>query len=100
MKRLVLCAALLLPLAALAAHVRHHRRADPEGGRSSRWTAIQRPPSGPARWIGAYNAGCVQGAVALPASGPGYEVMHLQRHRYFGHPVLVGFVRRLAARAT
>jgi len=102
MKRLVLCAALLLPLAALAANVRHHRRADPDRAwrLSSRWSAIQRPTSGPARSIGAYNAGCVQGAVALPASGPGYEVMHLQRHRYFGHPVLVGFVRRLAARAT
>jgi penicillin-insensitive murein DD-endopeptidase len=91
MKRLLSCAALLLPLAAIAA--------DRGWTRSSRWSAIQTPKRGPAKSIGAYNAGCIQGAVALPPAGPGFEVMHLGRHRYFGHPVLVGFVRRLATRA-
>jgi penicillin-insensitive murein endopeptidase len=67
---------------------------------SARWSAVKTAKSGPARAIGAYNGGCVQGAVALPAEGPGFEVMHLGRHRYFGHPELVGFVRRLALSAS
>ena len=92
MKRLIVCAVLLAPLAALAADFRWRS--------AQRWSAIQTPKPGPARAIGAYNAGCIQGAVPLQATGPGFEVMHLGRHRYFGHPVLVGFVRRLATRAS
>jgi penicillin-insensitive murein endopeptidase len=66
---------------------------------SSRWSQQRTPKDGPPRSIGAYNAGCLQGAIALPAEGLGFEVMHLHRHRYFGHPLLVGFVRRLAEHA-
>jgi len=85
-------ALLLLPLAADGA--------GPTWTASTRWSAVQTAKSGPARAIGAYNGGCVQGAVALPPDGPGFEVMHLGRHRYFGHPELIGFVRRLAIAAS
>jgi penicillin-insensitive murein endopeptidase len=61
------------------------------------WGAQRTPGPGPARSIGAYSAGCVDGAVALRVSGRGYEVMHLERRRRFGHPVLIDFVRRLGA---
>jgi penicillin-insensitive murein endopeptidase len=61
------------------------------------WAALRAPRKGPATAVGGYSAGCLQGAVALPPSGPGYELLHLGRHRGFGHPDLVEFIRRLAA---
>jgi penicillin-insensitive murein endopeptidase len=66
---------------------------------AARWNALRGPRRGPPRSIGTYAAGCVDGAVALPPSGPGYEVLHLERRRSYGHPVLVDFVRRLAVEA-
>jgi penicillin-insensitive murein endopeptidase len=64
---------------------------------AARWNAEKLPRPGPPRAIGTYAAGCLDGAVALPISGPGYEVLRLERHRRFGHPVLIDFVRRLGA---
>jgi len=49
--------------------------------------------------IGAYSAGCIGGAVPLAINGKGYQVMRLSRGRYYGHPELVRFIERLAARA-
>jgi penicillin-insensitive murein DD-endopeptidase len=91
MSRALLAVALLLPLATGGA--------DLTWTRAARWSAQTGPKGGPAQAIGGCNAGCLQGAVALPQAGPGFEVMHLGRHRYFGHPLLVDFVRRLALRA-
>jgi penicillin-insensitive murein endopeptidase len=45
--------------------------------------------------IGTYTSGCVSGAVALPASGKGYQVMRLSRNRFYGHPNLVLFIQQL-----
>jgi penicillin-insensitive murein endopeptidase len=59
------------------------------------WALLTAPSVGAARAIGDYSAGCVQGAVALPLDGPGYQVMHPARLRYFGHPTLVDFVQQL-----
>jgi penicillin-insensitive murein endopeptidase len=64
---------------------------------AARWSAQRTPRPGPPRSIGTYAAGCLDGAVALRPSGPGYEVMRLERHRRFGHPALVEFIRRLGA---
>jgi penicillin-insensitive murein endopeptidase len=47
--------------------------------------------------IGSYAKGCLRGAVALPVTGPGWEVMRLSRNRNWGHPALVRFIERLAA---
>jgi penicillin-insensitive murein DD-endopeptidase len=47
--------------------------------------------------VGSYTRGCIRGAVELPTSGPGWQVMRLSRNRDWGHPALVGFVERLAA---
>lgn len=63
------------------------------------WGAVLGPAPAPARAIGGYARGCLGGAVALPASGPGYQVMRLSRHRYFGHPQLIAFIRALAKKA-
>jgi penicillin-insensitive murein endopeptidase len=63
------------------------------------WGRFTEPAPGAARAIGEYSAGCLQGAVALPLDGPGYQVMHPSRLRYFGHPDLIGFVRQMGKQA-
>jgi penicillin-insensitive murein endopeptidase len=61
-----------------------------------RWSRVATPKNGPALAIGQPGAGCVQGAVALPLQGAGWLVVHPERHRAFGHPSLISFVRKLA----
>jgi penicillin-insensitive murein endopeptidase len=63
------------------------------------WNAQRVPAPGPAQAIGSPSGGCLQGAATLPASGPGYELLHLKRNRRYGHPELIAFVRRLGAAA-
>lgn len=45
--------------------------------------------------IGSYTSGCLSGAVALPASGKGYQVMRLSRNRVYGHSTLIQFIQQL-----
>ena len=61
------------------------------------WEKIQEPLTGPAAAIGAYAAGCLQGAEALPLDGDGYSVMRPSRHRFFGHPSLITYITNLAS---
>jgi penicillin-insensitive murein DD-endopeptidase len=103
---LVVVLAALVPLATAAATARHgkkkhaHTPAPPSWSSTAVWSAQSTPTAGPPRAIGSYAAGCLRGGVALPAIGPGFEVLHRSRHRFFGHPALVEFVRRLAAQTT
>ena len=53
----------------------------------------------PPRSIGSYADGCLAGAVALPVSGPTWQVMRVSRNRYWGNPSLVAFIERLADNA-
>ena len=55
--------------------------------------ALQVPPQA----IGQYDRGCVAGAGKLPMNGPGWQVMRLSRNRFWGHPVLLGYLGKLAA---
>ena len=57
------------------------------------------PLLGVPRSIGSYADGCLAGAVALPISGPIWQVMRLSRNRYWGNPSLVAFIKRLADHA-
>lgn len=57
------------------------------------WPSFVTPARGPARAIGDYSGGCLQGARGLPIEGLGYQVMHPSRKRFFGHPALIDFVR-------
>jgi penicillin-insensitive murein DD-endopeptidase len=57
------------------------------------------PLPGPPRSIGSYGDGCLAGAVALPISGPTWQVMRKSRNRYWGNPSLVAFIERLADNA-
>jgi penicillin-insensitive murein DD-endopeptidase len=54
------------------------------------------PSAGPPQAIGFYDRGCLNGAIALPADGPNWQVMRLSRNRAWGHPVLIAFLERLA----
>src|SRR5215472_10206522 len=54
------------------------------------------PAPGPAEAIGSYDRGCLEGAAALPADGPNWQVMRPSRNRAWGHPVLIAFLERLA----
>lgn len=63
------------------------------------WGTVSEPSPAPARAIGGYALGCLGGAVQLPATGPGYQVMRPSRNRAYGHPDLVAFVQNLARRA-
>src|SRR4029079_4384873 len=54
---------------------------------------------GPPRSIGGDFDGCLAGAVALPITGPTWQVMRPSRNRNWGHPHLVRFIERLAANA-
>jgi len=78
---------------------------DPTGGAAARglvakqWQAQRAPAGGPALSIGTCSCGCLQGAATLPVSGPGWEVLHLDRNRRYGHPSLVAYIERLAGAA-
>ncbi len=52
----------------------------------------------PAHVYGFYSKGCISGAQPLPLDGPGWQVMRPSRNRFWGHPALLAFVERLAAR--
>src|SRR5438552_2097478 len=54
------------------------------------------PAAGPPEAIGAYERGCLEGAVMLPADGPNWQVMRPSRNRAWGHPVLILLIERVA----
>jgi penicillin-insensitive murein endopeptidase len=60
---------------------------------TQRWGTVLQPATGPARIIGSYTAGCIQGAIPLPPEGEGFQTMHRGRRRYFGHPSLVQYIQ-------
>jgi penicillin-insensitive murein DD-endopeptidase len=59
------------------------------------WAKVSTPSKGAARAIGDYSSGCMSGAAKLAFDGPGYQVMHPSRLRYFGHPELIDFIAKL-----
>lgn len=66
---------------------------------SAEWAAAATPAPGPVQVFGPTSAGCIQGAVALPPDGPGYQAIRLSRNRHWGHPAMVEAVQGLARRA-
>ena len=59
--------------------------------------AVTAPTHQAPRSIGSYAKGCIAGARALSADGPGWAVMRLSRDRFWGQPELLDFIRGLAA---
>ena len=62
-------------------------------GVTTPFATVKTPTRGPAHAIGGYSAGCIEGAIALPKRGAGFKVVHPERKRMFGHPLLVGLIR-------
>jgi penicillin-insensitive murein endopeptidase len=67
--------------------------------RAAAFARFRTPVRASAESVGAYANGCLLGAATLPVSGPGFEVLHVDRNRRFGHPTLVAYIRRLATEA-
>src|SRR5215475_555437 len=63
------------------------------------WSAVVAPAPGLPRSVGTYTAGCVQGAIALPPEGPGFQTMRRYRRRFFGHPTLIQYLQDLTEAA-
>ena len=59
------------------------------------WGNVSTPLPGPPEVYGFYTAGCIAGASALPLRGEGFQVMRPSRNRYYGHPNLIAFVKKL-----
>ena len=72
----------------------------PSGSQAQSWSDVVAPAPGLPRAVGSYTAGCVQGAVALPPEGPGFQTMRRYRRRFFGHPTLIRYLQDLAAATT
>ena len=85
--------------AAPDAGVANANNAPKSRGFDQRWSHVATPLRGPARAIGLPGAGCVQGAIELPVQGTGWQVVHPERHRQFGHPALLAYLRSLAVRS-
>ncbi|MGZ3694214.1 MAG: penicillin-insensitive murein endopeptidase [Bdellovibrionota bacterium] len=89
---LVIFTAFLGATTAMAAHT-------PEENRElfALWNKIEKPlETSKVNSIGDYGAGCIMGAETLPLDGTNFSVMHPSRLRYFGHPVLVSFIKNLS----
>ncbi len=68
---------------------------------AQKWSMVTRPTTGGiAQSIGTYNAGCISGAVSVPANGTGYQMMRLSRKRSYGHPDLKQFIEKLGQTAS
>lgn len=67
----------------------------PLNSSASDWSQVETPSEGPTRSIGQTNSGCIAGAHALPLEGKGYQVMHVERNRFYGHPHVVQAIENL-----
>ena len=72
----------------------------PSEGLAQGWSDVVDPAPGPPRAVGTYTAGCVQGAVALPPEGPGFQTMRRYRRRWIVERTFawLGYFRRLTVR--
>ncbi|MCF7983381.1 MAG: penicillin-insensitive murein endopeptidase [Thiohalocapsa sp.] len=59
------------------------------------WSRIQTVSVGAPAAIGGPSNGCIVGADALPAVGPGFVSTRRHRNRFYGHPRTVDMVRQL-----
>jgi penicillin-insensitive murein DD-endopeptidase len=53
------------------------------------------PAPGPLHIIGGQAAGCIAGAVRLPAAGPGFQTIHLERSSFWGAPSTIARIEAL-----
>jgi len=58
--------------------------------------AVKTPSRGAADSIGFYSKGCLAGAEKMPLQSAHWQILHPQRHRYWGNPVMIAFLQSLA----
>lgn len=58
--------------------------------------AVKEPAGQPPQAIGRYERGCISGAQKIALTGAGWQAMRLSRNRYWGHPVLIAYIHKLA----
>lgn len=85
LRSIVLCLALFLPGLTAA-----------EPLASALFAAKTTPSKQEPMPIGTYARGCAAGLVEMPESGRSWQTMRLSRHRNFGQPVLVEFLKDLS----
>ena len=61
------------------------------------FAAQQQPSDQRPMPVGTYARGCAAGNVELPQNGPTWQAMRLSRHRNFGQPVTIDFLKDLSA---
>ncbi|MBE2898426.1 penicillin-insensitive murein endopeptidase [Pasteurellaceae bacterium 20609_3] len=62
------------------------------------WQKIKRPIPGEALPVGGYSNGCIIGAQPLAWRGEGYQVIRMQKNRYYGHPMMIRYLQDLGKR--
>jgi penicillin-insensitive murein endopeptidase len=62
------------------------------------WAKIREPRAGLGEPIGTYAAGCLSGAVPIPADGVGYASMRPSRHRLYAHASMRTYLEDLGHR--
>ena len=60
---------------------------------------MKTPAPLPPQPIGSYARGCAAGNVAMPLTGPAWQVMRLSRNRFWGQPILIKYLERYAREA-
>ena len=61
---------------------------------------VREPVAGQPEAIGRYNAGCLRGGQALPLNGTGYQVVRMNRRRFYGHPDMIDYIVNLGLRVS
>ncbi len=59
--------------------------------------AVKAPAGKVPQAIGRYERGCVAGGQKIAASGIGWQTVRVSRNRYWGHPILIAYIQRLAS---
>jgi len=65
------------------------------GAAETPWSRIDTVALGRPAAIGGPSNGCIRGAEALPATGPGFVSIRRHRNRFYGHPETLRLIREL-----
>ena len=92
----------LLTLLILTQSVNSGLTHDPQKGEFSKniFRKHKTPTNKNSSAIGSYAKGCLDGAQALPFSGPNWQVLNPSRKRNWGHPETIELIKRLSKKAT
>ncbi len=97
-KRLIFCAAAGALLTAFLGAASAEDTPGPDQQEAKKaFGAVKAPVAQAPQAIGRYEHGCIAGAQKIAASGAGWQTMRLARNRFWGHPVLIAYIQRLAS---